>query len=83
MRGYYMRLPYSAQDLRHYLAHCESIPEDAWFFCFFVLCGCLVFDRKLRMIDGKELYDLSSDPGQRHDIADSAPSDLLAELRQA
>ena len=52
------------------------------FFCF-VVVSVLGLDRKLRMIDGKELYDLSSDPGQRHDIADSAPSEVLAELRQA
>lgn len=38
---------------------------------------------KLRMIDGKELYDLSSDPGQKQDISDSAPPELLTELRQA
>ena len=48
-----------------------------------MVVSVLVLNSKLRMIDGKELYDLSSDPGQRQDIADSAPSEVLAELRQA
>ena len=38
---------------------------------------------RLRMIDGKELYDLGSDPGQRVDIADTVGADDLAELRAA
>ena len=35
-----------------------------------------------RLIDGKELYDLSTDPGQKNDIAQANP-DKVAELRKA
>jgi RIO-like serine/threonine protein kinase len=36
---------------------------------------------KLRMIDGRELYDLATDPGQRQDIASTVAPPVLAELR--
>ena len=35
-----------------------------------------------RLIDGRELYDLKKDPGQRQDVAATRP-DILAELRAA
>ena len=35
-----------------------------------------------RLIDGRELYDLNEDPGQRQDIAASRP-DMVADLRAA
>jgi hypothetical protein len=38
---------------------------------------------KLRMIDGTELYDLATDPGQQVNIAASSGETILAELRAA
>ena len=41
-----------------------------------------VMKQKWRLINGSELYDLGSDPGQRHDIAADYP-DTVAVLRRA
>ena len=41
----------------------------------------LVMTPKWRLIDGKKLYDIKSDPGQNHDIADKHPN-VVAGLRK-
>jgi arylsulfatase A-like enzyme len=41
-----------------------------------------VLEGPWRLIDGKELYDLRSDPGQQHDVASEHP-EKVAELRGA
>ena len=43
---------------------------------------CSVMRGRWRLVDGKELYDLRSDPGQERDIASDHP-ELVTELRQA
>ncbi len=43
---------------------------------------CSVMRRQWRLVDGEELYDLRSDPGQTKDLSDRHP-DLVAELRSA
>jgi arylsulfatase A-like enzyme len=37
--------------------------------------------QRWRLVNGKELYDIQADPGQRHDIADAHP-EVVAELRE-
>ena len=66
------------------LHDCESINNVAHDACPILHRVVVqVMRGKLRMIDGKELYDLSVDPGQTTDIADTASHELLAELREA
>lgn len=43
---------------------------------------CAVLTSRWRLINGKELYDLPADPGQRKDVADKHP-EVVKELRRA
>jgi len=43
---------------------------------------CAVMTERWRLIDGKELYDIKADPGQRHDVAGEHP-DVVKRLRAA
>jgi hypothetical protein len=42
---------------------------------------CSVMNRKFRLINGTELYDLSTDPGQKTDVSSKHPQ-LVGELQQ-
>ena len=41
---------------------------------------CVVLRDKWRLVNGRELYDIARDPGQRHDVAAANP-DIVASLR--
>ena len=41
---------------------------------------CVVLNGKWRLVNGRELYDIARDPGQRHDIAADYP-DVVSTLR--
>jgi hypothetical protein len=41
---------------------------------------CAVMTERGRLVDGKELYDIAADPGQKNDVADENPA-VVAELR--
>jgi hypothetical protein len=43
---------------------------------------CAVMTDRWRLVNGKELYDMSADPGQRHDVANQH-AEVVAELRTA
>jgi arylsulfatase A-like enzyme len=43
---------------------------------------CAVMTDRWRLVNGKELYDMTTDPGQRMDIA-AAHANVVAELRQS
>jgi arylsulfatase A-like enzyme len=43
---------------------------------------CAVMTSRWRLVNGKELYDLPADPGQRHDVATAHPG-VVKELRAA
>lgn len=42
--------------------------------------GCSIRNQRHSMVDGRELYDLEKDPGQRHDVAAQYP-EVARELR--
>lgn len=42
---------------------------------------CAVLNNEWRLIDGKELYDIDADPGQKHDISEQHPK-IVEKLRQ-
>ncbi len=43
---------------------------------------CAVMTDRWRLVDGKELYDMQSDPGQQHDVAAQHP-EVVQQLRNA
>lgn len=43
--------------------------------------GSSVMSRKYRLVNRNELYDIASDPGQKHDIAEEHP-EIVAEMRE-
>lgn len=42
---------------------------------------CAVMSEEYRLVDGKELYDMNADPGQKNDIA-AADEEVVAKLRE-
>jgi arylsulfatase A-like enzyme len=44
--------------------------------------ACAVVGQRYKLVDGKELYDLLEDPGERQDIAEQHPG-IVADLREA
>ena len=72
LRGERERLP---GDRVHFLQYRQSTePPEKW--------TSAVMTRRWRLIGGQELYDMASDPGQRHDVAKAHP-DVVAKLRDA
>ncbi|MGN1367871.1 MAG: arylsulfatase [Aristaeellaceae bacterium] len=66
------RLPEGRAEFMQY--HQSTLAPDKW-------TSAVVCD-KWRLVRGRELYNITDDPGQRHDIAAQHP-DVVARLRQA
>jgi len=45
--------------------HPGEVPEPYW--------NCAVRDHRFKLVDGRELYDLAADPGEKRDVADKDP----------
>lgn len=44
--------------------------------------NCVVLDKKWRLVNGKELYDMEADFGQKHDVSDEYP-EVVSDLRMS
>ena len=64
-----------AIDRVHFLQYRQdTTPPEQW--------TNAVMTRRWRLVYGRELYDIVTDPGQQYDVADQRP-DIVARLRQA
>ncbi|MHC4400700.1 MAG: arylsulfatase [Planctomycetota bacterium] len=63
------------RDVGQLSAHVDVLPPEKW-------RKCAVMTERWRLVNGKELYDVKTDPGQQSDLAAKSPQ-VVAELRTA